>query len=117
MVGVEVREDHARYVPGGEARLVQMVEKVLLPPQLVAAFQHLGQLGTESGVDEHEVIAGLDEDGVHGALDARLARAAEEVAGVRDEHAVVQYVDPHLSYVQVRPRSQVVQPSSSREPA
>ena len=107
MVGVEVREDYVRHVLGGEARLVQMVEEVLLPPELVAAFQHLGQLGTEPGVDEHEVVAGFDQDRVHGALDARLARATEEVASVRDERPVVQYVDPHLSNVQTRPRSQV----------
>ena len=117
VVRVEVREDHARNVPGGKARFVHVVEKVLLPPQFVAAFEHLGQLGTESGVDEHEVVIGLDEDGVHGTLDARLARAAEEVTGVRDEHPVVQYVHAHPSYVQALPRSQVVQPSSNREPA
>jgi hypothetical protein len=108
VVGVEVREDNVCHVVRGEARLFQMVEEVLVPPELVAAFQHFGQLRTEPRIDEHQVIVDLDQDRVHGALDARFARAAEEVPGVRDERAVVKYVGPHPSYLEGRPRSQVV---------
>jgi hypothetical protein len=93
-----------------------MVEKVLVPPQLVAADQELGQLWPEPGVDEREVIARrLDQNGVHGALDADLPRAAEEVASVCNEYAVVQDVDPHLCHVEGCPSSQVAEPSSGRE--
>ena len=92
-----------------------MVEKILIPPQLVAADQDLRELRPEPGVDEHEVIARLDEDGVHGSLDAGLPGAAEEVASVRNEYAVVQDVDPHLCHVEGCPSSQVAEPSSGRE--
>ena len=115
MVGVQVRENDVGYVPCGVARFSQVVEKMLIPPQLVAADQDLGQLWTEPGVDEHEVIACLDEDGVHGALDASLPGAAEEVASVCNEYSVVQDVNPHLCQVEGCPSSHVAEPSSCRE--
>jgi hypothetical protein len=115
VVGVQVREDDVRYVPGRVTRFVEMVEKIRIPPQLVAADQYLRELWSESGVDEHEVIARLDEDGMHGSLDAGLPGAAEEVASVRNEYAVVQDLDPHPCNVEVCPSSQVVEPSSGRE--
>jgi hypothetical protein len=42
VVGVEVREEDVGHVLGGVTRLVEMVEQVFFPPQLVAAFQDLG---------------------------------------------------------------------------
>ena len=99
VVGVQVREDDVGYVLGGVSRPAEMVEKIVVSPQLVASDQDLGQLRPEPGIDEHEVIAGLDQDGVHGTFDAGLPRASKEVARVGNEYPIVEDVDPHLSYV------------------
>jgi hypothetical protein len=115
VVGVEVREDDVGHVIGGVACLVEMVEQVIVPSQLVATLKDLGQLWSETRVDEHEVIAGLDQHGVHGAFDAGLPGAAEEVARVRDEYPVIKDVDPHLPHFEGCPGSQVAEPSSRRK--
>src|SRR5215212_4204667 len=108
-------KDDVSCVPGGVARFVEIVEEILIPPQVVAADQDLWQLWPEPGVDEHEVIPGLDQNGVHGTFDAGFPRAAEEVARVRNEYSVVEDVDPHLSHVQGCRSSQRAAASSGRE--